>query len=197
MIGLLDVRARTDDGTVLVTFPDGTSHAVDDPAAATRLSAQVGQPVTFARETSVVHFDDGPVSLIGTASLAALAAERGALVDFGRFRANVLVHTVEPFVEDGSASVARSASGRCVLRVTMTSARCVMVQHEVGRPRGPARQPGRDRRSERHLPRCRGRRGDRRRPDRRGRDHGSASGISLGTARYPRLSANFSRSSTL
>lgn len=124
--GLLGVRARCRGGRVLVTFPDGTSCEVDDPEAAARLSRLVGRPVTFEKESSVVHFDDGPVSLVGTASLAALAKERRQPVDAGRFRANVLLETTEPFVEDGWVGH-EIRLGTALLRVLQASPRCVMV----------------------------------------------------------------------
>jgi uncharacterized protein YcbX len=76
--GLLAVRAAERDGVVLVTFPDGTTCPVHDAEAAARLSRHVGQPVTLARESSVSHLDDGPVSLLGRASVAAVAEARAS-----------------------------------------------------------------------------------------------------------------------
>jgi uncharacterized protein len=124
--GLLELRGEEHDGRVVVRFPDGTSCAVDDPEAGPPLRAFLGRPVTAVRETSISHFDDGPVSLMGSASVRAVGHERGAVVDPGRFRSNILVETAEPFVEDGW--VGREVRiGTAVLRVTMTSVRCVMV----------------------------------------------------------------------
>jgi uncharacterized protein YcbX len=128
--GLLEVRAAERDGRVVVTFPDGSSCYADDPDAAERLSRQVGQPVTFARETSVSHYDDGPVSLIGMASVATLSAERQADVDPLRFRPNIVLDTSGPFVEDTWVGQ-RLQIGSAVLRVDMTSPRCVMVDMET------------------------------------------------------------------
>lgn len=88
--GILELRAATRDGTVVVTFPHGEECAVDDPRSAGLLSQSLGQPLTFARETAVTHFDDGPVSLIGTASIAALERARGAPVAAARFRPNLV-----------------------------------------------------------------------------------------------------------
>ena len=78
--GLQLLRARTVDGEVLVRFPDGEELAVDDPRAARRLGEHVGREVGLVRESGVSHHDDGPVSLVGTASVAAVAAELGAEV---------------------------------------------------------------------------------------------------------------------
>jgi uncharacterized protein YcbX len=125
--GLLDLRAAEHEGHVVVVFPDGTSYRAGDPAAAERTSRHVGRQVTFAKETAVSHYDDGPVSLIGLPSVAALTDERGAPVDPARFRANIVLETAaDPFVEDGW--VGRQVRiGTAVLQVTMTSPRCVMV----------------------------------------------------------------------
>jgi uncharacterized protein YcbX len=125
--GLLDVRAFERDGRVAVTFPDGSSCFVDDAEAAARLSQYVGQPVSFASETSVSHFDDGPISLIGQASVDAVTEEQQDEVDPARFRANIHLATAAgPFVED--AWLGRQLRiGTATVQVEMTSPRCVMV----------------------------------------------------------------------
>jgi uncharacterized protein YcbX len=128
--GLLELRAAERDGRVLVTLPDGSACFTDDEDAAGRISHQLGQPVTLARETSVSHFDDGPISLIGMPSVAAVTEERQADVDPDRFRANVLLHTPGRFVED--TWVGRQVRiGTAVLHVEMASPRCVMVDMET------------------------------------------------------------------
>lgn len=124
--GLLELRAEHRDGRVRIHFPDGTHCPVDTAAAGDRLSALLGQPVTVSRETEVTHFDDGPVSLIGRASVAALSRERDEDVSPARFRANVVLDTADPFIED--TWVGRDVVlGTALLRVTMTSPRCVMI----------------------------------------------------------------------
>ena len=123
---LLELRAEERAGRVVVTLPDGSAVDIDSDEASGRLSGFVGQPVTVARETDVSHFDDGPVSLVGLASIAALSRERGEDVDPARFRANVVLDTTRPFVEDGWVGRV-VAVGAAVLRVEMTSPRCVMV----------------------------------------------------------------------
>lgn len=126
VIGLLELRARTDGDTVLVETPGGTSYDVAEPAAAAAISHRVGQPVTLAREGDVSHFDDGPVSLIGTGSIDALARAVGEPVDPARFRANIVLDTPQPYVED--EWMGRDVRvGTAVLHVTMRSPRCVMV----------------------------------------------------------------------
>jgi uncharacterized protein YcbX len=124
--GLLAIRAEERDGVVLVTFPDGTTCAVHDAGAAERLTHHAGQPVSLVRESTVSHFDDGPVSLIGHASVAAVGEARGEPVDASRFRANVLVDGLDAFGEE--AWIGRRVHiGSAVLHVTATSPRCVMV----------------------------------------------------------------------
>lgn len=126
VLGLLELRATHVDGTVMVAFPDGESLPVHSLAAEERLSGFIGEPLTFAREADVSHFDDGAVSIIGTASVAALAAERGAPVDAARFRANVLLDTTEPHMEE--AWVGRHLRlGSAVVRIDLPSIRCVMI----------------------------------------------------------------------
>jgi uncharacterized protein len=126
VIGLLDLRASMTDGTVAVTFPDGGRYDVTDPRAADELSRHIGQPLSFARETDVSHFDDGPISLIGSASVRALAETRGEHVDPARFRANIRLDTSQPFAEDEWIGH-RIKVGEVVLEVVMASPRCVMI----------------------------------------------------------------------
>jgi uncharacterized protein YcbX len=124
--GLLHIRARLVDDHVELTLPDGRRCSVDDPVAATWVSDHVGRPVTLARESSVSHFDDGPTSLLGLASVAALAAEVGVDVDPARFRANILLEGTPALAEDRLIGQLLTV-GTAVLEVTMRSTRCVMI----------------------------------------------------------------------
>ncbi|MEA2506643.1 MAG: uncharacterized protein QOH48_1261 [Actinomycetota bacterium] len=81
---------------------------------------------TAAMEREGSHFDDGPLSLIGTASVLASAQERREPLDCARFRPNVVLETSEPFVEDSWVGH-RLRVGTAVLSVTMRSPRCVMI----------------------------------------------------------------------
>ncbi len=137
--GLQLVRARLgEDGTVTLELPDGSRHDVADPAAALLLGAHVGREVSLVAESDGSHFDDGPVSLLGTASVDAVSAELGAEVPTGRFRANVVLRTAEPWCEDGWEG-RRLRVGGVLLDVVATSPRCVMV--DAGTAVLPA-QPG-------------------------------------------------------
>jgi uncharacterized protein YcbX len=124
--GMLLLRAEELDGLVEITFPDGTRSPVDETRTANLLTAHLGQCVTVAREAEVSHFDDGPVSIVGTASVDALGGGRGQPVDQARFRPNIVLDTDEPFVEDGWIG-RRLAIGSAVLRVEAQSPRCVMI----------------------------------------------------------------------
>ncbi|MBV9292132.1 MAG: MOSC domain-containing protein [Frankiales bacterium] len=127
---LLELRGEVRSGDVVVGFPDGSRWPVDSPETAQRVSAFVGQPVTLARETEISHFDDGPVSLLGSASVAAVSADRGVDVDPRRFRANVLLETTAAFVEE--SWVRRELRlGSATLAIEMPSPRCVMVDMET------------------------------------------------------------------
>jgi len=124
--GLLELRAAAAGGTVMVSFPDGTTLPAGHRDAPARLSAALGRPLTFARETDVSHFDDGPVSLVGTASIGAIAEARGEPVAAARFRANILPESSEPYVEQ--SWIGRLVRlGTATLRVTLLSVRCVMI----------------------------------------------------------------------
>jgi uncharacterized protein YcbX len=123
---LLELRAEARDGTVVITFPDGSSCTTGSADATARLSEYLGQSVSLAMVREVSHFDDGPLSLIGTASVLALAHGRKEPLDCARFRANVVLETSEPFVEDSWVGH-RLEIGTAALSVTMTSPRCVMI----------------------------------------------------------------------
>jgi uncharacterized protein YcbX len=126
VLGLLELRAAVDQDRVVVTFPDGSSYPVGEPAAADRLSEHFGAPLTFAKEGQVSHFDDGPVSMLGSASVEAIAKEQSEPVDPSRFRPNVFLGTDTPFIEEtwvgGQVQV-----GTAVLGIALVSTRCVMV----------------------------------------------------------------------
>ena len=88
MPGLLELAATYVDEVPVLRFPDGRTVRGDDEAVHDLLTAYVGRPVTLAREEAVSHFDEGPVHLVTTASLATAA---DAPVDGRRTRANVVV----------------------------------------------------------------------------------------------------------
>jgi uncharacterized protein YcbX len=96
---VFDFSARTVGTDVWVTDGD-VEWTVGDPALDAALCARMGADVTVAPETDVPHFDDGAVSLVGTATLAWCAQEFGIDADPRRLRVNLVVHTAEPFEEE-------------------------------------------------------------------------------------------------
>lgn len=129
MDGLRDLVARYDGDVPVIGFPDGADVRGDDPAVHEALSSHVGRPVRLEPEEAVSHFDDGPVHLVTTASLAALAGAHGAAVDPRRMRCNLLVDTpdVDGFAEDGWIGREVLVGPDVVLRVVSPMPRCVMV----------------------------------------------------------------------
>jgi uncharacterized protein YcbX len=128
--GLLRMQASYDGSAALVPrvrLADGREASADDPSVPELLSSAVGTPVTLARETTVSHYDDGPVSIVTTAALRALARVHETPVDPRRFRANLLVDWPgDDWVEDGWVGQAL-AVGEVRLRVDKPLQRCVMV----------------------------------------------------------------------
>lgn len=129
MDGLLSLSASYEGRTPVITFPDGTRRREGDGDLDAALSAYVGRPVSLGREAHVSHFDDGPVHLITTAGLAALAAVHDGPVDPARFRANLLLDTgaAVGFVEDRWVGRRVAIGDELVLYVRDPMPRCVMV----------------------------------------------------------------------
>ena len=119
----------------VVVEADGREHRVLDGSADRLLRRLTGVPgLTVARESDVGHFDDGPVSLIGTASLRWVEEGlAGVPVDARRFRPNLLVRTREPFAEEawcGHGLRLGSGGDAVELVVVGVLQRCVMVTTE-------------------------------------------------------------------
>lgn len=105
---VFDFGARTlADGSVEAYRHDGTDGPwpVGTVALDTELSARMGEPVRVLPEGEVPHFDDAPVSVIGTASLDWFAEHHDMRVDDRRLRANLVLATDVPFVEETWTSV--------------------------------------------------------------------------------------------
>lgn len=129
MDGLLALAAEYDGDVPVLTFPDGRSLRADDPAVDAALSVHVGRPVTLAREEDVSHFDEGPIHLVTTSSLATMAAHHGDPVDARRLRPNVVVDTgaLAGLPEDGWAGRRIAIGDEVVLEVLYAMPRCVML----------------------------------------------------------------------
>jgi uncharacterized protein len=90
--------ARPDDSRTLVTAPDGEEYDVTDPA----LSARLGDGVRVIKQ-NVGVFDDMPLSLISTRTIAGLQELTGRTLEVQRFRPNLLIEPLKDaaFPEDG------------------------------------------------------------------------------------------------
>jgi uncharacterized protein YcbX len=130
--GLFEFSARTSDEGALVTLPDGRVLAVGSPALDAALSAHYGEELRVTEEANVSHFDAGAVHLLTTASLRWLRGCLRANVHVARFRPNLLIAAggSEPLEQDWLGAELRI--GSCVLRVTGTTERCVMVNNAQG-----------------------------------------------------------------
>lgn len=91
--------AATTPGGVVVHREEWSWEA-GDPALDAELSARMDAEVRLLPESGISHFDDQPVSLVGTATLAHVARGGGVDADPRRFRVNLVVETEEPFVEE-------------------------------------------------------------------------------------------------
>lgn len=114
---------RPDGSPTLVRTPDGAEYDVADPA----LAAELGDGVRLIKQNRGV-FDIAPLSVISTATVAALGALLGAELDVRRFRPNLVVEPAqgEPFPEDGwVGSVLGLGSAR--MRIDQRDKRCVLV----------------------------------------------------------------------
>lgn len=130
-----------------VVGPDRREYSVLDGSADLLVQRHTGVgTLRLTREAQVDHFDDGPVSLLGTATLRWVEENLpGTPVDARRFRPNLLVRTDEPFAEE--AWVGRrirvgggpdGADGGVELAVEMVLTRCVMTTMEqADLPRAP------------------------------------------------------------
>jgi len=123
--GLLGLTARWADPAPVVIGPDGAEYPVATGAADAYLRDLTGRDVHVRRDTGVMHFDEVPFSLVGTATLDWLALP-AVPVDARRLRPNLVVRTTEPFAEEGwLGRVLRFGTAEVVFDRVFE--RCVMV----------------------------------------------------------------------
>jgi uncharacterized protein YcbX len=116
----------------IVVAPDRTEYPVADGSADRFLrSVLTGAALSVVREAEVGHFDEEPVSLIGTATLRWVEEQLpGVPVDARRFRPNLVVRTAEPFAEEawvGRRVRVGAGPDAVELEFTHVLQRCVMV----------------------------------------------------------------------
>ena len=139
---VFDYAARTVDGRVRIRAnatdgADPVEWEVDDADLAARLSAEMGTPVALRHEEAVPHQDAAGVSLVGTATLRWCAERFGDDADARRLRANIVVDTDDPFVEE--SWVGREITiGSATLSVTERVVRCrtIDIAQDGVAPRG-------------------------------------------------------------
>lgn len=128
---VFELSARTTGDHVEVTLPGGRQVVAGEGAADIALSDHFGEEVELAPEADIAHQDAGQVSLVGTATLRELGALCGQAepVDVRHLRANLLVETTEPFVEESWIGRELSVGG-VRLRPVERIERCRMVDLE-------------------------------------------------------------------
>ncbi|MBS2936606.1 MOSC domain-containing protein [Nocardioides sp. J2M5] len=150
---LIGVVAEQDGDGLAVLLPDGTGAsfepeptgetlpcdywgrtvelALTDGPHSELLSDYLGRPVQLAAAPRGAVVFDAPVTLLGTATLADLAArlDRPSLVsEDARFRSTLVVETSEPYVED--TWLGRTVTvGSAVLRIGGPVPRCAVIDH--------------------------------------------------------------------
>lgn len=134
---LAHAATTTSDG-VRVTGPGGDAWTAGDPDLDAALSESVGARVRVLAEAGAPHQDAAAVSLVGTATLDWCRDHLGVDGEVRRLRANLLIETDEPFVEEGWAGAGLEV-GDVTLRVVGRTVRCRMVDAAQD---GLAEQPG-------------------------------------------------------
>lgn len=122
---VFDYRAVISASGVFVSGHGGHWRA-GDAALDAELSERLGAPITMRPERDVPHFDAGAVSLVGTATLDWCREHDAVDADHRRLRANFLVETDEPFVEETWVD-RELAIGDVRLRVVRRITRCRMI----------------------------------------------------------------------
>jgi len=115
--------ARPDRSRTLVTAPDGEQYDVTDPA----LRARLGDGVRVIKQ-DVGVFDDMPLSLISTRTIAGLETLIGRPLEAERFRPNLLVQPTGAahYPEDDWLGATLQIGGM-QMRIDRRDPRCVIV----------------------------------------------------------------------
>ena len=131
--------ADTRKSEVDVIAPDGATFALDAPELSARLAETAGMPVELLQSGRGV-FDAMPVSIVTTATLAAIDRAHGEPLDLRRFRINIVIES--DLREDGwgerlMAFGDGEAAPRLILHEPIE--RCVMITID---PDSARRSPG-------------------------------------------------------
>jgi uncharacterized protein YcbX len=137
---VFELAAVLEGGRTYVVLPSGEGVIAGSPDGDLALTEHFGEPVEVRLEADVPHFDAGSVSLVGTATLVELGRHEGdgRPVDARHLRANIVVATDAPYVEDDWVGHELEVGGTR-LKVTEQIERCRMVGvAQVGLPERPA-----------------------------------------------------------
>ncbi|HET7068023.1 MAG TPA: MOSC N-terminal beta barrel domain-containing protein [Nocardioides sp.] len=130
---VFEFASRTTPAGVVVTGRGGEWPAPGDDVDQV-LSEAMATPVRVLAETTTPYFDDGQVSLVGTASLAWCRRHLQVDADHRRIRPNLVVETEEPFVEESWSGTVEV--GGVTLRPVLQIERCRMIDiAQEGLPR--------------------------------------------------------------
>lgn len=145
---LLQARATTRTGGVLLTLPDGTSIEVGSPGTSPELSAWLGREVEIARPEPTADrpvmegdsgtfrgkagtfFDSSPVHIVTTSTLATLTERHpNGAFDPRRFRPNIVLDSPRDEYVEESWIGSMLAIGNARIEITKPCSRCVMTTH--------------------------------------------------------------------
>ena len=112
---------------VSISLPDGRVLRSDSPAAAAALSQLLGRPMTLD-DSPGAHFDDAPIHLVTSASLAEMRRRcPGADFDARRFRPNLVIDGAPAGLPELAWRGQRLRVGGCEFSVRKPTKRCVMT----------------------------------------------------------------------
>ncbi|MCM3529239.1 MOSC domain-containing protein [Cytobacillus oceanisediminis] len=130
MEGLFNFKAKYERDTPLITMPDGTEYRGDQERVNKALSVLLGFPVTLAKEESISHFDEGPISIITTSALKMLSKDLAEIADSRRFRANLVIETeATGYLEDEWVDQLIQVGESVTLKIVAPLQRCIMVNN--------------------------------------------------------------------
>jgi uncharacterized protein len=137
--GLLGFTAATEDGDVVIRFPDGRIMRADDPAIAPTLTAACGVDLKVESEDQdrIMYRDSAPLHLLTEASIAWLRARLpDVAIDARRFRPNIVIAGAATGLAEQEWLGRDIAIGDAVIvRAARSTVRCVMTtqpQAELG-----------------------------------------------------------------
>jgi uncharacterized protein YcbX len=123
---VFEYSARTEPLGRVAVYRRGIRWRVGDPDLDQLLSDEMGTVVRIAPEADVPHQDMGSVSIVSTATLSWCADRWGGSADPKRLRANIVIETDEPFVEERWLE-RELTLGSTRLRVVERVPRCRMI----------------------------------------------------------------------